>query len=96
MARNRTKSAKAAGKLILEIDREIARAVEDALPNLDDLEIKVGLAHDLLQAKNANNMSEILGNKTLAQYFGELSIESNARITLAINSLRDAIEEEYV
>ena len=96
MVRNKTKSAKAAGKLILEIDREFAQAAEDASININEIETKLGLAHDLLQAGNANSMKSILGKRTLKQYFGSLWVESTPKVKEALNVLEDTISEEYV
>jgi len=94
MPKNRTESAKAAGKLIKEIDRERMEQTELGIVDEEKMESKLGHAHELLQAQTATAMINVLGNKSVRQYFGNLWLKTYPAISAAADTLQVAIEDE--
>ena len=94
MPKNRADAAKAAGKLIKEIDRERMEQVELGIFSEKQMGHKITLAHDLLKAQTATAMISVLGKRSVRQYLGGLSIETHPATSTAASVLQKAIETE--
>lgn len=94
MAKTGTVSAKAAGKLIKEIDRERMEQIELGILDEKMMEENISLAHRLLKAQTATAMIRVLGNRSVRQSFGGLWLETYPAINNAARVLEKAIEAE--
>ncbi|MGY4533988.1 hypothetical protein ACVW0Y_003124 [Pseudomonas sp. TE3786] len=94
MPRIRTESAKAAGKLIKEIQRVWNYNIEYGQPNASLSEDILDLAHDLLQARDAPGIKRLLGKRTVKQYLGSLWVESHPAVKARVEQLEQAIASE--
>lgn len=94
MPRARTESAKAAGKLIKEIQRVWSYNIEYGQPNVSRSEDILELAHDLLQARDAPGIKRLLGSRSVKQYLGSLWVESHPEVKTRVEQLEQAIASE--
>jgi hypothetical protein len=94
MARNRSASSKAAGKLIKEINRTWMHNVEYGQPNASHGEAVLTLAHDLLQAIDSRRIKQLLGPRNVKQYLGSLWVESYPEVKACVEQLEQAIASE--
>ena len=92
MARDRTESQIAAGKLISSIQKEWG--LELGTPSADASERVMDLAHELLQAGSGQAMNAVLGELTLTQYLGDIWVARHPSVRPAIADLERALEQE--
>jgi Zn-dependent protease with chaperone function len=90
MAKNRTKSEIAAGKLISQIQKEWSVALGE--PGADVTETVMNLAHDLLKARTGQAMLDILQGRTVSQYLGETWVANHPSVVSAIEQLEAALK----
>lgn len=83
-----------AGKLISAIQKEWGE--ETGEPFSIESEDVMNLAHTLLQARNANGMLKILGEKTIQNFLGKLWVENHPSVKPEIHNLEMAIEDEFI
>ncbi|WP_444907886.1 hypothetical protein ACJJIR_07655 [Microbulbifer sp. SSSA008] len=93
MAREKSISEKAAGKLILAIQKEWDEEIGTI--QADYSEDVLGMAHELLQARNAKGMKELLKNRTIDEFLGEFWVRRHPTIRIEIQCLERAIKQEY-
>lgn len=86
MARPRTPVRRAVGKLIMELDREYMRAVEDGQPT-EWLQSALDKAHDFLGCETDSEVRGILGPKTMVRFFGSLKSQSFPRVAAKLAEL---------
>ena len=75
MARPRTPIRRAIGKLIVELDREYMRALEDSQPT-DWIQAALDKAHDLLGYDSDSKVRGVIGAGTMTRFFGSLESQS--------------------
>ena len=85
MPRNKTECEKQAGKLISAIQK--VWGAQAGEPEADDSERVMDLAHELLQAQDANKMSKHLSGKSVAQYIGEIWLQKHPEVKPIVNQL---------
>ncbi|WP_444915933.1 hypothetical protein [Microbulbifer sp. TRSA007] len=92
MARIKSESEKAAGKLISAIQKEWG--VEIGEPCSGASEDVMDLAHNLLQARTSKGMEKILNRLSLQEYLGFEWVEKHPGVVPAIEKLRQAMAQE--
>ena len=92
MPRKKSKLEKAAGKLISSIQKEWGLQIGE--PSAEQSELVMNLAHDLLQARSAAAMREVLGSISVKEYLGVSWVQSHRSTELAIQELEFAIQQE--
>ncbi|WP_444930362.1 hypothetical protein ACJJIF_00800 [Microbulbifer sp. SSSA002] len=93
MPREKSKSEKAAGKLISAIQKEWNEEI--GTPQAAHSEDVIELAHELLQARDAKTMKTLLQNRTIDEFLGEFWVRRHPTIRAAIQYLERTIEQEY-
>jgi len=89
MARKRNPVAIAAGKLILAIQRECAKAISD-----DDAiagERVLYRAHTLLQASQSSSVISLLDGRTVVEYLDADWVRMHASVEPSIHAFVDAL-----
>jgi len=89
MAKHRTESEIAAGQLISAIQKEWGKELGNN--NAPVSEAVMDLAHELLQAKSTENIKSILGQRTVAEFLGELWVARHPSVIPAIKGLEEAL-----
>ena len=92
MSGHKTKSSKAAGKLISAVQKEWGRELGET--QADESELVMNNAHNLLQARTASNMLELLAEESIAEYLGVSWLRDRPNVIDAVRALELAIESE--
>lgn len=92
MPREKSESERAAGKLISAIQKEWGLELGEA--QAEQSELVMGRAHELLQARNAVSMLNILGSKSVKEFLGESWLQSHKGIEPSVFELEAAIKNE--
>ncbi len=92
MPKEKSESERAAGKLISAIQKEWGLEIGE--PVAEQSELVMGLAHELLQARNAASMRNVLGSKSIKEFLGSNWVQSHGGVELAILELEAAIRNE--
>lgn len=92
MPREKSESERAAGRLISAIQKEWGHELGE--PQAEQSELVMGRAHELLQARSAVSMLNILGSKSVAEFLGESWLQSHKGIEASIYELESAIKIE--
>ena len=92
MGGHKTKSSKAAGKLISAVQKEWGRELGET--QADESELVMNNAHNLLQARTASNMLELLAEESIAEYLGISWLRDHPNVIDAVRALELAIESE--
>ncbi len=77
MTKEKSLSQKAAGKLISSIQKEWGNELGLDSKEADISESVMDLAHEILQAKTADSMQELMGARSVHQYLGEIWIKNH-------------------
>ncbi len=85
MVRTRPESETAAGKLVSAIQKEWGQYAGE--PGAEVAEEVMSLAHELLQARSAKAMSEVLAGRSVTQFLGETWVARHPAINNAIANL---------
>ena len=92
MPKNKTEVQRAAGKLISQIQKVWGN--ELGVTNADFSENVMDSAHDLLQAKTAQDIEKLLDTKSVRQYLGDIWVQKHPSVKLAIERLESAIKKD--
>jgi len=79
--------------LISAIQKEWGRELGES--NASVSEAVMELAHELLQARSAENIKSILGQRSVAEFLGELWVARHPAVVQAIQGLEEALTNEY-
>lgn len=92
MPKEKSESERAAGRLISAIQKEWGLELGETLA--EQGELVMGRAHELLQARNAVSMLNVLGAKSIKEFLGSSWVQSHESIKRAIFELEIAIQNE--
>jgi hypothetical protein len=92
MTKEKSESERAAGRLISAIQKEWG--LELGEPEAEQSELAMECAHELLQARNAVSMLNVLGTKSIKEFLGSNWVQSHKSIEPAIFELEIAIKNE--
>jgi hypothetical protein len=92
MTKKRTEIRKAAGKLVLAIQKEWIREAGNLWQHKS--EEVMNHAHDLLAASSAKEMKELLGQKSVKMFLGNFWVEEHPAVRSAIEGLESAIAKD--
>ena len=90
MGRSRTESEIAAGKLVSAVQKVWGQYLGE--PGAEVAEEVMNLAHELLKASSAQAMSEILGDRSVAQFLGETWVARHPSVNRAIDNLEATLQ----
>ena len=90
MGRSRTESEIAAGKLVSAVQKEWGQYLGE--PGAEVAEEVMNLAHELLQARSAQAMSKILGDRSVTQFLGETWVLRHPSVNRAIRNLEATLQ----
>ena len=85
-------SEKAAGKLISAIQNEWSKEAGLSVSEISENVMYKG--HELLQARTANRMLEVLNGNSIEFYLGETWVRAHKSILPALRNLENSIEDE--
>lgn len=92
MAKGKTPLRRAIGKLIVELDREYMRAVEDAQPRAW-IESSLSKAHGLLSCQTRDDVARIIDPLTITRFFGSVQVASYPQIAAKLADIEELMQQ---
>ena len=89
MPKVRSQVEEKAGKLILAIQKEWGRESEEEC--IEESEQKMGLAHDLLQARTKEGVKGVLSGQSVTEFIGAEWVARHPSVASSIQELEKAL-----
>lgn len=87
--KEKSRLAAAAGKLISAVQKEWGQELGEGCADFS--ENVLDAAHTLLQAGSSEAIRDLLGNRNVSQYLGELWVRRHPSVKAAIQSLEELL-----